>query len=471
MTNNQQIIALDRKTNLVRLLIAIRALLELISQGAALSALSVLVWNRNRHIDWPGFDKSNVPFSYMLPSVRLVEVVVGLSIAAYLLSGWPNFAHLKRGAPKIFALSLVGLWLLTILSASWSMNSGLAISQAGHLAIWILFALMIACADWPVPRLVAFFLGGILLQSAVGLIQFVTQHFVGLPSQVGELPVKPEYTWVSVVFDGPRRLMRAYALSGHPNILGGHVAIGVILSYGLIVVWPRIWRALAVLAWAIIWVLLLITFSRSAWLATAIGVAAAFGLLLRGRLLNRRAGVAMITLAVIGLILAVSFAVAFRPFLVGRVDTTAQPLEGFSILQRGVMIDTADQLIMARPLTGVGAANYISAASALVGYPLDWVHNVALLVASELGLPGFALFTLMICTLLAVGIRRWRQRSITLWQALMGGTLLGMLPILLFDHYLWTDPQGTILFALVAGLWLREEKHSTKDKEEINIDN
>ena len=165
----------------------------------------------------------------------------------------------------------------------------------------------------------------------------------------------------------------------------------------------------------------------------------------------------MITLAAIGLILAVIFAIAFRPFLIGRVDTTTQPLEGFSIEQRGAMIDTADQLISAKPITGVGAANYISAASALVGYPLDWVHNVPLLVTSELGLPGFALYALVIGTLFAVGVRRWRQRSITLWQALIGGVLAGLLPILLVDHYLWTDPQGTILFAFVAGLWLREE--------------
>jgi O-Antigen ligase len=457
MAHDQPAISDNYPTIWRRVQVVLLRLLAATSQGAALFALVVMVWYRNWSIDLPGFDTSNVPFTYILPSIRLVELAAGISIAAYLLSGWPNFAHLKRGALKFFSLSLLGLWLLTVLSASWSLNADLAITQAGHLAIWALFAVMIACADWPTPRLIAFFLIGLLLQSTVGLIQFATQHFVGLGPDSGELPIKPEYTWVSVVFDGPRRLMRAYALSGHPNVLGGHVAIGAILSYGLIVVWPRIWRALAVLAWTIIWVLLLIAFSRSAWLATAIGGAMAFGLLLRGRLLNRRTGVAMITLVAIALVLALIFVVVFRPFLIGRVDTTAQPLEGFSLEQRGVMIDTADQLISARLITGVGAANYISAASALVGYPLDWVHNVPLLVTSELGLPGFALYALMIGTLFAVGIRRWRQRTITLWQALIGGVLVGLLPILLVDHYLWTDPQGTILFAFVAGLWLREE--------------
>ncbi len=457
MTHDPQATTDNYPTNGRRALAVVLRLLTAISQGAALFALVVMVWYRNWPIDLPGFDASTVPFTYILPSIRLVELAAGLSIAAYLLCGWPNFDRLKHGALKIFALSLSGLWLLTILSASWSLNTGLAVTQAGHLAIWALFAVMIACADWPMPRLVAFFLIGLLIQSAIGLIQFVTQHFVGLGPEIGELPIKPEYTWVSVVFDGPRRLMRAYALSGHPNVLGGHVAIGAILSYGLIVVWPRIWRALAVLAWMIIWVLLLITFSRSAWLATVIGGATSFVLLLRARLLNRRTGVAMMTLAAIGLISAVIFVMAFRPFLIGRVDTTAQPLEGFSIFQRGLMIDTADQLISARPITGVGAANYISAATALLGYPLDWVHNVPLLVTSELGLPGLALFLLMLGSLVSVGLRRWRQRSITLWQALIGGVLVGLLPILLVDHYLWTDPQGTILFAFVAGLWLREQ--------------
>ena len=455
MTDDQPASALDRKTIFLRALAAIRSLMELISQDATLLALSVLTWNRNWPIDWPGLDKSTVPFSYMLPSVRVAELAVSLAIAAYLVSGWPNLARLKRGAPKFFILSLVGLWLLTILSVSWSVNGALAIAQAGHLAIWILFAAMIACADWPLSRLGAFFLGGLLLQSAVGLIQFVTQHFVGLPEQFGELPVKPEYTWVSVVFDGPRRLMRAYGLSGHPNLLGGPTAISVLLGTGLAVIWPRLWRALAVLAWMFIWTLLLITFSRSAWIATVVGGAVSIVLLGRARLLDQRAIRPLITLAAIGLILTLVFALVFQPFLIGRIDPATQPLETYSMVQRESTVEIARQLIAAQPLTGVGAANFVLAASAWFGYPVDWVHNVLWLITSELGLPGLTLFLLMIGVLMAVGVRRWQLRSITLWQALIGGSLVGLLPILLFDHYLWTDPPGVLLFAFLAGLWLR----------------
>jgi O-antigen ligase len=120
------------------------------------------------------------------------------------------------------------------------------------------------------------------------------------------------------------------------------------------------------------------------------------------------------------------------------------------------MIDVAGQMIAVRPFTGVGVGNFSNASQAMLGYPLDWVHNVPLLVTSELGLIGLAAFLGMIGSMFAVGWTRWRARSITLWQALIGGTMAGLLTIMLFDHYLWTVPQGMLLWAFVAGKWMAE---------------
>lgn len=428
--------------------LTIRSLLAVASQGATLLALSVLAWNKTKTFDGLGLEA--------VVALRAVEGLSGLAFTAYLLSGWPNAAHLKQGAPKFFALALLGLWLLTVVSATWSLNGAAAIIQAGHLAIWSLFALMLACADWPIPRLIGFFIGGLVVQSVVGLIQFATQRFVGLPKLLGESQVRPETIGVSVVFDGARRLLRAYALSHHPNILGGHAAVGVILAYGL-AIGRRVWRAVAVLAWTLIWILLLITFSRSAWLAMVLGGAAALAGLLRARRLDRRTGVTLIVLAGLGLILAVAFVITFDAFLLGRFAPSLQPLEGFSLYERVVQIAVAGRLIALQPFTGVGAANFTAAASALSSQSMGWVHMVPLLVLSELGLPGLALFVVMIGALVAIGVRRWRQRSFTLWQSLIGGALAGLLPIALVDQYLWVHPQGALLFAFLAGLWLREE--------------
>jgi O-antigen ligase len=297
-----------------------------------------------------------------------------------------------------------------------------------------------------------------LMHAWVGLLQVALQHFVGLGPRFGELPVRPEDNWASVVVAGPVRLLRAYGLSGHPNVLGGHLSVGLILTYGLLTRWPRIWRALIVLAWAVVWVLLLTTFSRSAWLSLIVGSAVAAALLWRGRHIDRRAVGAAITLAVPALALAIGFVSIFSAFLVGRLDVASQRLETFSISERQSMMELAVQMIALRPLAGVGAANFSVASQILSADHLasDSVHNVPLLITTELGLPGLAAFLTMLISMVAIAWDRWRSRSITLWQALAGGGLAALLMVMQLDHYLWTAPQGMLLWAALAGMWVRE---------------
>jgi O-antigen ligase len=430
-----------------------------LNQLALLGTVFVLAWQRNWAIDLPAFDTAGVPFTYISPAARLVELTALAAVVTYALAGWPNRDRLVRGWRRVFTVALVGLWAVAVLSPIWAIRPGLAVVQSAHMAVWVAFALMMACGDWPAPRLAVFFLGGVLFHAWVGLLQVALQHFVGLGFRFGELPVRPEDNWASVVFAGPVRFLRAYGLSGHPNLLGGHAAVGLILSYGLTLVWPRVWRALIVIAWAIAWTLLLLTFSRSAWLAMIAGSLTAGALLMRGRQIDRRAILPAVSLAVLGAALAVAFVTMFRPFLIGRVQVASQAFEVYSVQQREEMIDVAGQLIAAHPLTGVGAANFSVASQQVTEthYALDWVHNVPLLVTSELGLPGLTAFAAMLVAIVALGWRRWRSRTISLWQALIGGGLVALMTVMLLDHYTWTAPQGTLLWALLAGWWMGEQ--------------
>jgi len=353
---------------------------------------------------------------------------------------------------------LVLLPLAAALSTTWSLHPGLAVVQSVHMMLWAGFTLMIVCTDVSVGSIVAMFLAGLLAHSAVGFLQVSLQHFVGLGPKFGELPVTPQDTWASVVTAGPVRLLRAYGLSGHPNVLGGHLAVGVVLAWGILVTWPRVWRALIVPAWAAIWALLLLTFSRSAWLATVAGLLIALLLLVRGRLLERRIIASSGTLAVIALALTVWFAATFSPFLSGRFGAAAQPLETYSLNQRAEMIGVAIQLIATYPFSGVGAANYSVASEQVTPghYPLNSIHNVPLLIASEQGVPGAVLFLIVCGCLIWRGWTRWRSRALTVWSALLAGALAALFVIMVVDSYLWTAPQGALLWALVMGCWLRQ---------------
>ncbi len=206
-----------------------------------------------------------------------------------------------------------------------------------------------------------------------------------------------------------------------------------------------------------IWITLLLTFSRSAWLAVIGGGSTAVILLIRGRHLTRSVSRPVVVLSGLGMTAVVIFGVWFQPFLVNRIDVTAIPYETQAITDRLNSVQLALHLFTARPLLGAGIAQSIIAARDLLGTAADWIHNVPLLIVTELGVVGSLLIGLMLIALGAVGLQYWRTRSIPMWPALIGGALIALLIVMQFDHYVWTSAQGGLLWAWLVGLWLRTE--------------
>lgn len=422
-----------------------------LSRAATWITLAVMAWQVNLPLDLPQFDISSLPLPYLAPALRLGEITACIAIAAYALAGWPNLAALRSGWRRVFALSLIGLIVFELLSIAWSIQRGLAAMQVLHVAVWAAFALLITCAEWPATTMTYAFLIGLLLHSFAGFIQIGVQPLV---------QITPQNSGISVVFDNAQHLQRIYGLSPHPNLLGGHLAIGVILTVGLILTQQHARRLMLIAAWVIVWVALLLTFSRSAWLAAIGGSAVALVLLSRGGHVTRALLKPIALLGGAGLIAMLIFAVSFQPFLANRFDVAATSYETQAIAERLSTAQLALQIFAAHPLAGAGISQSIVAAHNLIGAPIDWVHNVPLLAAAELGIGGSVLIGLMVIALGAIGLQRWRAQSISVWQALVGGGVIALIIVMQFDHYVWTAPQGGLLWAWLAGWWLRAD-HST----------
>ncbi len=421
------------------------------SHAATLITLVVMAWQVNLPLDLPQFDTTGLPLPYLAPTVRLGEITALIALIAYASAGWPNSNALRSGWRRIFALALIGLLSFAALSITWSPQRGLAAMQVLHLAVWAAFALLIACADWPSQAMAGAFLTGLLLHSLAGTIQISLQPLV---------QITPQNSGISVVFNNDQHLQRIYGFSPHPNILGGYLAVGAILTAGLIFPHQPRKRLWLILAWVTLWVALLLTFSRSAWLAVIGGGLAAAVLLRHGGHLTRSLLKPSVLFSGIGLIAVLIFVVAFQPFLANRFDVTATSYETQAIAERISTAQLALRIFAAHPLTGVGISQSVVIMHDLMGTPIDWAHNVPLLVAAELGAGGSVLVGLLIIAALAIGVQRWRARSITLWQALIGGALIALAIVMQFDHYVWTMPQGGLLCAWLVGWWLRTD-HNT----------
>ncbi|HET7375643.1 MAG TPA: O-antigen ligase family protein, partial [Anaerolineae bacterium] len=339
-----------------------------------------------------GLNASAVPVVANVPKLRPADMLAALSIVLYASCGWPGLRRLWQ-RQRVWLGAMLGLALMTVLSILWAGQAALAIVFAGHTLLWILFMLRIACDDLEPGSIALSLFAGLLVNSAVGLAQFALQRSVGL-TLFGELQLGLTVAGASVIGTDNLHLLRLYGLSGHPNVIGGFAAVALVWGLSLMARSARRWLPVILVAWLIGWLTLLLSFSRSAWLGIAVALGLIAVLTFRQLVYRHYAGR---ILAVVGMIVAsiALLTIRFRPFIVERLTTPqSSTLETTSLDDRIDLMHAAFELIALRPLTGVGIGNFIASSQTFIGTAaeFDWVHNVPLLITSELGVPGLALW-------------------------------------------------------------------------------
>ncbi|MGH2468068.1 MAG: O-antigen ligase family protein, partial [Candidatus Limnocylindrales bacterium] len=411
-----------------------------------------------------------------------------------------------RLGPRFLAWSAAGLLAVAWLGVPASIDPGLSAYQAGRLLILALLGLYVlneierpADLLLPVGAMVA-------VQALVGLGQVLAQGSLGLGA-LGELRLSPSLP-VSVVTaaDGIRTL-RAYGLTDHPNILGGLLVLGLLLVAGAFVAasadgrrtqggrvsvrrvqvggarvggarvggsrvgrarapwnrvpwarvrWARVrWAGLALFGLGA--AALLVTFSRSAWLALAVGFVVLAGMLapIVGRAARRSVWRPLAAVLLCGAMVSAPFAVAFLPDLLARTDTQGPiATEARSLDERGAVAAATVAVAREHPVLGVGLGTLplaIQAAQPHFPYDLQPASVVLLDAAAETGLLGGLLELALIVGpwVALVRLRRaWTPELAVASAALAAVTVVGF-----FDYYTWTYQAGRIWAWLVLGLW------------------
>ena len=171
---------------------------------------------------------------------------------------------------------------------------------------------------------------------------------------------------------------------------------------------------------------LLLTFSRSAWLAVIV----AFLYFIFNDLSNKNVRKFFFFIIILSSLLVY----IFYPLIKSR--STSSLIENRSISERQIFTKEALVLWKNNPLLGVGIGNYIVALEKQYLYKFEYqyqpVHNIFLLILTELGIFGFLLFLLL--------LRRVYKESH--YKPL----LILFIIVGLFDHYLWTLYPGVLLF-------------------------
>jgi O-antigen ligase len=321
----------------------------------------------------------------------------------------------------------------------------------------------------------AFLLGGIG-QAMLAIHQFLSQKvfackWLGLAEQL------PQTLGSAVIEFGNQRILRAYGAFSHPNILGGYLAITLIILLVLILLAET--KKQRIFYWLCLPIILsglFFTFSKSAFLALAIAFIFLIIFILLSKekknILTKFILIIFVTLAILSL---------FYKDLVFTRLKGEQRLENKSSQERILYWEQAKSLLKENWLQGVGLGNYTLAVyNHLPEKQAAWfyqpVHNVYLLIFTETGLAGFFIFLLIILeglrklyhfqidksiNLLGLfkkfnfaGIHTFYQEHFYWFLGLTAIWLL-VLVIMAFDHYFWTQYFGIILWWLCLGMFVK----------------
>lgn len=413
-----------------------------------------------------------MPFSLFWPIERpftgdtlplYVALGIHLSDLALVLMLLISVFTVRRWGPFELSGPLVALALLVLIAAPWAIVPRLA----GYMALrWLIaFAVYLWFVQKmvPVERMIQWFVAGLCLHVVVGLAQVMVQHPLGLPSELA-LPLSAK--WVSVVSLPDSRWLRAYGLTFHPNVLGGYLAVGLLLSM------PLLYRRSIRCAWWLLWLGLFITFSRSAWLGTMLAMPVVTAWIAwrypqqRRTLLVAFFGAALVLLA--GSViwhqqLAVPTATPSWPTMTASPPVsptpTVLPEMATSSKAHGAelslwhwqqeAISRAIGVIKERPLLGVGAGNSVL----VMQDNFSPTHQVPLMLASEAGVFGGGLWLSLCFTIVLLLIRSWRQSNS--WLIVSVCAWLALAVIGLFDFFPWGLNSGRLLTVMVSGLIAR----------------
>ena len=438
-----------------RLAARLMHLSRLLFCGSLVLACLTPSWQHGIFSRWPLGTVSLFGYSYEPGALMLAPLAVGVTWVAALLLGraWQTW----RWPPWWSALPVVGFGVLALARTSFALDAGSAFVTV--MSIGFLWTICLyAHTELPVQWLAVTLAVVLAVQGAVALGQAARQGAVGL-QVLGESVRPPAEHGAYVIMLAGQRWLRAQGMTPHPNVLGGHMALGILVVSGqALAATSRLTRALL---WGCVGLgalALLLSFSRAGLLALAVAslwagwqlrqtASSTLAAKVRRRVIRAASALAVLVLVGLGV----------------RLAGIGNELEQTSLLQRFEDYRLAWTLIRARPVTGVGAGNYTAALAASMGNEtpagiagLRTMHSIPVLAGAELGVGGAVLWTIMLIAPALTGMRAAARRGdmalAGISAALAAAFLVSLADVYLYPLMYWLP---ALLLGSLLGAWSR----------------
>ena len=295
----------------------------------------------------------------------------------------------------------------------------------------------------------------VVLLSFVSVLQFIFQKTIGGPFiYLGERTFSSSTPGIALWDFRGRQFLRAYSTFPHPNSMAGYLGLVLILLVGY---WKRLSSRKTLFSAAFL--LGAVSLFLSVSLNAAFSLLIALSLFLLFRFSKnkpfRLVAYAPLVLIVVTFGLFLVWGWLFPNIGAGRAgyETSVTGRMGESLYRRAVLSTASLEIFSLSPVLGTGLNNFISRLpfTEVVPTVLWWlqpVHNVFLLVLSELGVVGLVVVFIV---LQKTTLRLVKKKSVVFLAAVVFVLLTGM-----WDHYWLTLQQNQLILALVLGMSARD---------------
>jgi len=389
---------------------------------------------------WPSWSFIfGIRVDYLSPSIFLTDVLVFFLFLFWFLNRQQRKKEFLLPRDRIWFLSFCFLVLLNLVFSTNFLNSFLSWLKVLEF-VFILYYLVrvnkLSFSDWflkPASWSLIFF-------GFLAVIQFFRGESIGsFFYWLGERNLSKASFGIALTSLFGRSFLRAYSTFPHPNVLAGFFAVSLILIFGTPVKKP-FWIYFKRITLAFGFFVFCLSFSGNAFLSLFLAI-----LLVSWKRYFQQKKVIFV---LVGVVFLFSLSLlCFKPGLEQRVSL------GESVQDRIKLIFSAAQVFSRSPLVGVGLNNFIPQSIYNPGggnfnYQLQPVHNIYLLVLTELGLVGFLFFYLFWVKVLEKTILNGRKWCLL---ALLFVIISGM-----SDHYWLTLTQSRFILTFLLGESLRK---------------
>ncbi len=392
--------------------------------------------------------------------LNLSEVLLLLALFFYgynsIVGGTFSEKHDQTTKTELFFLAgMAGMIIWTVLSVFWAGDKFLALFFSFRLLELAGLLLLIVKEVIPRDVLLKYLFWGAALQVMIGLGQYLKQGDLGLRI-LGEPALGGDYLNIAKIDLGGEKILRAYGTFPHANVFGGYMFV----CLALLVQKLSRDNVLKNFHFLIIFLVgILISFSRSAWLAAGIFTALIF--LQQVLKINFK----QILLAlVIGIFILAVF--SLDQVILARILNFS--LQSWN--ERLIYSDVARMIIEQNFIFGVGAGNFV--ATMWSYYPLSlspWlyqpVHSFFLMIGAETGVLGLFWWLMIFGATIKMVFESMHRLVMNqkafgkVWLALF----TGLLAIAVFDHYFYTLWQGQVLIFMLLGLVILDYQKKVRE--------